>query len=336
MTLAFGLLAGLAFTSSRVQAQTPDKPYTYTYATAPYTYLDANAATTILASDGWDDTTVVFNLPSGFDFKYHGVPVTQWRMDTYGGLYPNDLDFTLEAPAIMGIQSDYADNGNSKISFAVSGNAGSRIAKIEYRNLGFYDGLATDTANFQIWLYEGIHKIEYHAGPSHTEPGFLDILGGGGNFVMTGLLFDIKESDKMLAQLVNYKNGANTDTALVLDPTDPTLDEVALMLYNTQAYPVNGAVFIFNPKPVTSVKEVVARISTVSPNPATDKVTLRLKNIPPADARVTVYTVTGQQVISSKVTATNTEIALDGLSKGVYLLSYDADGKRETLRLIKK
>lgn len=333
MTLALSLFAGMTALSTNLHAQAAGVPYNYSYTTVPYTYLDNNA-TTVLASDGWDDTTVVLNLPAGFDFKYQGVPVTQWRMDTYGGLYPNELDLGLEAPFITGIQSDYVDNGNSKISLAVSGTAGSRIAKVEFRNVGFYDGTATDTANFQIWLYEGSSKIEYHTGPSNVQAGFLDPFTGL-NYVVVGLLFDVNINDSVMVQAVNYKGGANTDTTLVVDPTNPDDSQFLTMLYDT-AYPVNGAVFAFTPQPVTSVKNLVARISAVSPNPASDKVTLQLKNTPPADAEVSVYTLTGQKVLSRKVTGVNTEIALNTLSNGVYMLSYHAGGQNETLRIVKK
>ncbi len=300
----------------------------------PIPTLDNNA-TTILSSNGWDDTTVVFNLPAGFNFKYHGTPVTQWRMDTHGGLYPNDLDFGLQAPFIMGIKSDYLDNGNSKISFDVSGTTGSRIAKVEFRNLGFYGGNATDTANFQIWLYEGSHKIEYHChGPSHTRSGLLNPFNNGDNGVLTGLMFDVNIADTALAHVVKHKNGIYTDTSFLVDPANLE-DQLDAVVYDT-VYPVNGAVFAFAPKSGTSVKELITRISSVSPNPAGDKVTLQLKNRPPADAQVVVYTLTGQSVLRRSITETLTDIALDGLSKGIYMLSYNGAGARETLRIVKK
>jgi hypothetical protein len=331
---ALGILAASALMSAETRAQGLAAPFDYSYSTAPYTYLD-NSSTLILGNTGWDDTSVVFSLPAGFNFKYQDVAVTDWRMDTYGGLYPNELSMDLELPAIIGVQSDYLDNGNSRISYTVSGTTGSRIAKVEFRNLGFYDGAASDTANFQIWLYEGSNKIEYHVGPNNTAEGMFNPESGS-NYLMTGLMCEIAGSSDIIIQAVNYNNGANTDTTLMLDPAGPSMEQGLAILYSITDFPVNGAVFTFAPKTVTSVKNLATRISTVSPNPATDKVTLQLKNTPPADAQVVVYTITGQKVYGQKVSGVNTEIALNNLTKGVYLLSYYAGGEKETLRLIKK
>lgn len=331
-----GLVAVAALLSTETKAQGPTAPYTYTYGTAAYSNLDENASL-ILGNTGWDDTTVVFTLPADFNFKYQGTAVTTWRMDTYGGVYPNDLDVSLELPAIIGVQSDFVDNGNSKISYNLTGAIGSRIAKVEFRNMGFFDGDAADSASFQVWLYEGTNKIEYHVGSSNITAGLLDPVNGGGNFISTGLMYAVAGGNDLLMHTIRYAGGTNTDTTFTIDASNgSTLEQALAALYSTTAYPVNGSVFTFVPKAATSVKNITARIGSVSPNPATDKITLQLKNAPAADALVAVYTITGQQVIRQKVTATNTDIALNGLTKGVYLLSYYADGARETLRIIKK
>ncbi len=321
------------FMATGLYAQTT--PYNYSYSTAPYVNLD-NTSTLILGNTGWDDTLVHFSLPSNFNFKYQGVPVTDWALDTYGGLYPNGYDTSLHTPAIIGIQADYADNGKSRISYAVSGTNGSRIAKIEFRNMGFYESDPADTANFQIWLYEGSSKIEYHAGTSHISPGMFNPVNEG-NLVMTGLMYAVENAiDAALMHMVRYRNGANTDTTLLIEDGFPNMEETMLMLYDTAVYPVNGAVFVFTPKTGTAVKTIATRISSVSPNPATDRVSLELKTMPAADAEVMVYSVTGQKVVHQKITAMHTDISLQALTKGIYLLSYYADGKRETLRIIKK
>ncbi len=195
--------------------------------------------------------------------------------------------------------------------------------------MGFYESDPADTANFQIWLYEGSSKIEYHAGTSHISPGMFNPVNEG-NLVMTGLMYAVENAiDAALMHMVRYRNGANTDTTLLIEDGFPNMEETMLMLYDTAVYPVNGAVFVFTPKTGTAVKTIATRISSVSPNPATDRVSLELKTMPAADAEVMVYSVTGQKVVHQKITAMHTDISLQALTKGIYLPSYYADGKRK-------
>ena len=327
--LLYGVLA-----VTRLDAQTAAVPYNYSYTTAPYTNL-GNDATLILGNTGWDDTLVRFSLPADFNFKYQGALVNDWALDTYGGLFLNGFDTVAGTPALLGIQSDYIDNGRSQISYALRGTTGSRIATIEFRSMGFYNGTAADSANFQIWLYEGLNKIEYHAGPGHTSPGMFDP-GDNGNTLMVGLAYHVNITDSLLLHTVRYRSGANLDTTLVASRNNHFWDDMVRMVYDTTVYPANGAVFAFMPKPGTSLNPVVSRISNVLPNPATDKITLYLKEAPPAGAAVTIYTLTGSKMISQEIKAMRTDITLLALTKGIYFLSYDAGGQRETLRIVKQ
>jgi hypothetical protein len=329
-TLLLGVAAMATITAN---AQTPTYPYTYSYSTVPYTNL--TDSTLILGSDGWDDTIVAFNLP--IDFKYQGVPVTQWYMDTYGGLYPNGMDMTgLDLPFILGVYCDYEDKLGATISYKVSGTAGSRIAKVEYRNVGFYDGDAAENANFQIWLYEGSNKIEYHIGPNQVNTATLDYLDNGG-VLLTGLLYDINVQDSLMFHTVQLQSGINNDTTMVLDPANFTEDELALQVYGT-AYPVNGSVFTFTPTPdqPNSIAKLPSQIGGLHPNPVTDKIMVQLKEQPQAGATISIFTITGKRLSTQPVTTQQTQVDMTTLSKGIYVLTYVADGRRESFRVIKK
>ncbi|PSK92059.1 T9SS type A sorting domain-containing protein [Taibaiella chishuiensis] len=331
---AVGILLHGVLAATGLYAQTPAVPYQYAYSTSSYANLGSNT-TLILGNTGWDDTLVHFSLPTDFNFKYQGAPVTNWALDTYGGLFLNGFDTVFGTPALLGIQSDYIDNGQSKISYALTGTPGSRITKIEFRNMGFYNGTAADSANFQVWLYEGTDKIEYHAGPGHTTPGMFDP-GNNGNVLLVGLTYNVHITDSLLLHTVRYRSGANTDTALVASRNNHLWEDIAPMVYDTAVYPANGAVFVFTPKTGTTLREVTSLISKVMPNPATDNITLQLKHMPLAGASVTISTLAGQQVVHRFITSARTDISLHALAKGVYLLSYVSGGQRETLKIIKQ
>jgi len=59
----------------------------------------------------------------------------------------------------------------SPLSYEVSGEPGTRICKIQWKNAGFFgdyqeNGSFTDYVNFQLWLHEVTGLIEMHYGPS--------------------------------------------------------------------------------------------------------------------------------------------------------------------------
>ncbi|RYE16239.1 MAG: T9SS type A sorting domain-containing protein [Sphingobacteriales bacterium] len=320
----------LSFSNARAQAT---YPYDFSYSTQPYAELTGET-TLILGSDGWDDTMVNFSLP--INFQYQGEPVTQWTMDTYGGLYPNELDLGLGAPFIFGIHTDYEDVVGATISYQVSGNTGSRIAKVEYKNVGFWGGGTTDFANFQIWLYEGSNKIEYHVGPNDVTPGTFDYPEGDGDALVVGLLYEAGVLDTVMFHGVQLMdNGQHSDTAVLTDPTGPGDAEELLLLYG-QTYPVNGSVFTFEvPSGVSAIAKIPKQVSNIYPNPATDRLTVQLKEA--KGGQLNVYSITGKKLLSQPVTGTTNQVSLTGLSKGVYLLQYStAAGQRETYRFIKK
>lgn len=329
--MMYTLLTGAVLSAAAITAQAQDYPYTFNYSTQPYTELSGET-TLILGSDGWDDTIVAFNLP--IDFKYQGIPVTQWHMDTYGGLYPNEMDMGLESPFILGVHADYEDKLGATISYQVTGATGSRIAKVEYKNVGFYDGEASEYANFQIWLYEGSNKIEYHVGPSQVGANTLDYQNEGGALIV-GLLYDTNVPDTVMFHAVRLNAGNHTDTTILADPNNPNSLDISNVLY-AATYPVNGSVFTFNAPSVSAIAKIPAQVSALYPNPVTDHIRLQLKAQPKNGATLTVYSVTGKKLFSQAVTGIQTDVNMATLPKGLYVLTYTAEGRRESFRVMKK
>jgi hypothetical protein len=328
-TLLLGVAAMATITAN---AQTPTYPYTFSYSTQPYANL--SDSTLILGSNGWDDTVVAFSLP--IDFKYQGVPVTQWHMDTYGGLYPNGMDTAFGVPFINGVNADYEDKLGATISYKVTGTTGSRIAKVEYRNVGFYDGDSTENANFQIWLYEGSNKIEYHIGPNQVNTATLDYFDAGGPLVI-GLQYDANLVDSALYHTVQPKDGAYADTVMQISYEESTDEQLMALFYGT-AYPANGTVFTFTPPTdqPNAIADVPAQIGGLYPNPVTDKITVQLKAQPKAGATLSIFTITGKKVLTQPVNTMLTQVNMATLPKGVYVLTYTAASSRESFRIIKK
>ena len=170
------LIASFLFANTGLNGQV--FPYIPTTFVAPYEELvDATPAVTGV----WDDPE--FAVPLGFDFVYFG--------DTSDVIYQVSLGAMMSfSPDVYGstsnwlfaYSSDLVDRGViddvpvSPISYKTEGFPGSRICKIEWKNVGFYEEYygsyaTTNFFNFQLWLYEGSNDIEIRFGPSDTSLG---------------------------------------------------------------------------------------------------------------------------------------------------------------------
>jgi len=108
----------------------------------------------------------------------------------------------------------------SNISYQLVGMEGSRILKIEWNNVGFFDELSGDNVstgftNFQLWLMEGTNDIEIHFGPNSILQPELSYAGTTGANIGLFPGYDVVED-------------TITSTAYVLggDPSAPILNEI--------------------------------------------------------------------------------------------------------------
>lgn len=322
--------------STATFAQDINYPYDFEFINAPnYEHL-SNAATQIIGSTGWDDEVIVFNLPQDFIFTYLGDTVTTWSLDTYGGLYPNDLNMDLDLPYILGVVADYMDNGNSEILLEITGNLGSRIAKIEFKNVGFYSALSpSDVANFQIWLYENSSIIEYRIGPNNVDPLVFD-----DDILVVGLGYPgLSTTDSVYFHVVNFKNSTNSDSIIGVDMNNPFGISFEDLNYHTE-YPISLSTFRFKPKVApNSIRNTAKNLKSgkLYPNPALDIVSLELNTTPKSGASIAIFTLNGQKVLTQNIINATTPIEIEGLAKGIYMLSYmPSNGAVENYKLIKK
>lgn len=165
----------MVIASISVQSQTL---YPYSFSSNTSAYQELSGATPLFQGIKWDDT--VEYIPIGFPFKwaYDNYSIDSIYVDTYGMLHAKfDSIFIWGLPSssmsaywadLCDVALNKADStlpAQSEISYQTTGNVGSRIFKVQFKNCGFYnDTSAQDVANFQIWLYEGSNIVEYHYG----------------------------------------------------------------------------------------------------------------------------------------------------------------------------
>lgn len=313
-----------SFTRANAQVK---YPYTFSTSTQAYVPL-SSAATELLGSTGWDDTLFQVSIP--FPVIFAGDTIPNLYMDTYGGFYFNDAGGDVY-PFIFSYFDDYIDYGKSKILKEITGASPNRIAKIEYQNLGFYTSgpAGLDSANFQVWIYEGSNKIEYHTGPNYTPNIVFDGVDDG---IAIGLIYTEYYNNTINAKdtchFVYNSSNSIKDTVLNINFTTEDISSY-FDYFNYGSFPENGRVFTFTPPQTTGLQDVKNNISfSLYPNPTKGVLTLQLPAAPADDASFNILDLSGKKIRTVKINSQNTSIDVAELSTGLYWGTYtDAKNK---------
>ncbi|RQO31747.1 hypothetical protein DBR32_07315 [Taibaiella sp. KBW10] len=333
-------------------AQSPVKRYDVTYSSGS-SYTPLTGATDLGFTGDWLDTTSN-NITLPIPFKYQNVTVNTIAIESYGSIYLNDrINEDMTTGHITGINlgGGYAGLGRGKVFYGVTGSAGSRIFKVEFRNVGrASDAVGNDTLNFQIWLYENNNAIEYRAGYSNVPDGifantFNDVMNGSQEPILCGLLNN--RGDSIAIASTNLFLHATKYTALGFSDTAITLDDIGVssglpdaaavdaILYG--AYPRNGSVIRFVPRTPTSIHKVDFDMATVFPNPSKDGMyQLSLKETAKTGAMVTIYDMTGKAVLQQTLSTTHSRLDLSRFAGGHYFGKINNGDRIGTFKLIKE
>jgi hypothetical protein len=149
--------------------------FIYTLTSFNATYTEITGGTSLNAGEIWDEPTYI--MPLAFPFVINGNPVTELEFYGAGSLMRSPTSDPFVYNFIFPFEADLIDRGAfgttslSPISYTVVGSPGSRIQIMQFKNAGSYNemdfnGTLDMFVNFQMWLYEGSHSIEYRFGPS--------------------------------------------------------------------------------------------------------------------------------------------------------------------------
>jgi hypothetical protein len=288
---------------------------TYQFEAFNETYEDLVGSTSLNDGEVWDDPA--FTISLGFEFTIGDVTFDTLFIieDGFGASMStmSELDAT-PVPLLLPVGQDIIDlgfnanNSLSEISFLTSGNAGSRILKIEYNNVGFIEDLQTfDFMNFQIWLYETSNVLEYRYGTSEVQNTVNSFEGFSG-------------------PLVAFFPSANLEDGILLsegyllegDPANPDL--VTLVAGGTEANNSvdgvipEGTVYRFT-SDVLGVSDFNEAQLVLYPNPATDY--LNIENFDSASA-YQFFNNLGQKI--NIQIDDNGVVDLENLSTGFYTI----------------
>lgn len=154
------LLALSGFSSVRAQQ------FSYTVSCdSSGTYQELTAQTLLNPGGGaWAQT---YRVPLGFAFSFLGNTFDSVTVERNGYLsFDSDRRYALMVYNAFRDKTD-STNNHSTLGYALSGTAGSRILKLQYKNVGATRN-KKELFSYQIWLKEN-GSIEVHVGP-HTYP----------------------------------------------------------------------------------------------------------------------------------------------------------------------
>jgi len=313
--------------------------YDFSVTTEPYSNLVGS--TSLNNNAPWDDPEYV--IPIGFNFNYFNTTITEFYLKDWGdGAALSSLNLGTGITSVLtAYGADIADraynpdNPNattgalSNISYLVAGNAGNRILKIEWKNVGYYDeildfGTANDFTNFQLWLFEGSNTIEVHFGPnSITDPDTV-FTGESGASISLIPYFDIDNElfgSQPALELTGPPSAPNLVSSTVFDET-----------FLNGVIP-NGTVYRFSNNTL-NVKEFATTNSSIKliPNPAYDVFSLKSNNDASIN-KLSILSLSGALIKEINRPVRTVDISF--LSQGIYYVKIEYGANNTTKRLVK-
>lgn len=296
----------------------------YTFLKTTGTYSNVTAGTTL--NDG-------ASIPIGFPFYHYGI-----RFDTLYATMEGYVDLTSEINncestlgafvAFCDVDPNFNDSG---IRYKLSGNAGSRILIIEWRNVAIdFPGTADndDHVNFQIALFEGTNKIEYRYGPN----------------LITDLNADLQGYDgpQVYHEIAHFLTFQTRNMWLYFSAASPSvLTDFTGADDNIVGAPANGTIYRFTPSAATSIgANAELQSVTVFPNPTNSFLSINLNSDYDQQLNLVVTDLSGRVTQTSvntlKAGNNNTELDCSQWAAGVYYLQLTTGVTIWTKKIVKQ
>ena len=306
-----------------------------------FTQAYSNLASPIVVplAAGWDDPDVI--IPLGFTHTAFGKSTSTMYID--GSNYSSGMDITTSLTGLVnsyspGIdimeRSVYPPNTPSSISYKTEGSTGSKIAKIQWGNFGFYgendiDGTLTDSANFQMWFYEGTNAVEYRFGPSYISDFERNV-----------------ESTKLPIGLITNLDisGFNFDYLYYLTALNPAaldsfnLSSIPTVDIGINSYPVSGTVIRFSAPGAVGVNNSIQLNDelTFYPSIVSSSANVYFTNSLKGAAAIRVLDMSGKVVAHQIVRNQKNNIDLSHLAASNYMLQVRYQGQNVFYQFVKK
>lgn len=330
-------LLTLSFTFSFFISQAQIFPYTFLTTTENYSELTGAIE---LTTPGlvWDDPR--YAIPLGFEFSLFD--------DT------NDSLFFIGVGAELSLKSpnspfpysqfevyfddlidvDSVTDEKSTISYLTEGVIGSRIFKLEWKNVGFYEevayiGTASNRISFQLWLYETSNDIEFRFGPSNiTDPNTIHPLGGPSCGLIDSFSMDLEFKAYWAAS-----GNAAMPSIIQVSPND-------LFYYYTfgtlDTHPADGQVYRFtNTTSSTKFQNNNFAVQTY-PSLVQNEFFVEVgQNFLNENTQINIVNSFGQIIYNKTITSTKERLDASDFPKGIYYVIVVNEIGRSTQKIMK-
>lgn len=313
-----------------------------------------------LLKEAWDDPELTLPLAANSDFTLFGTKEkidTLWLLDEFAGVVlstkkvgknlPNDT-----ASLIIVYGADLVDRAYklwtrkqassiSPITVQPKLDVGGRIWILEWKNAGFFNeldelGSATSAINFQLWIYEKTKNLELKFGTS--TPNALpnpSLLFNGKSGPMIALVKGYNFQTDTYKDLWYLRGAAN-------NPTPQVLRNGKLQEFNEtlDSHPVSNQVYRFCAvAPVRFATDPIPEIEiNATPNPTYERTTVKFSPLL-QPTQVWVSDQLGRKVSPLQeliAGTTETELNLQGLPPGIYLIHLNNDQHTQVHKVIKQ
>lgn len=302
---------------------------TYDFSVSNQPYVNLSGSTSLNNGNLWDDDE--FTIPIGFDFTisthtFNTIYIVEWSAG--GVLSSSPLDtgvLPVFVPIGQDIVSRFDANGStSPLSYKLEGIIGSRVLKIEWNNLGFFeDSTLNDFMNMQMWLYEGTNIIEYRYGSSAINNPNESFEGETGPNVGLFTSLDIDEFELLDNAYFLTGNTSNPDVVIVEaggDGDGASLDGVI----------PDGTVYRFEPG-ILATTDLNTVDFAMYPNPVEDSFIIK------TNSNVELVVITnnlGQKVL--ELDDAIKSINISEIPSGIYFVTIHSELGKATKRIIKR
>ena len=317
--------------------------YDFQLSNETYVQLANATAVEFEPDDDWVDLdeSLELELEFGFTVPILGLPSEAIFNFISPALLVSSFDFEADDPVVPFIvpttiqlqnRGSISGNSASEILYQTTGDTGSQIFKLEYRDVGFANESLRDTTqdmftNLQVWIYEGSGCIEYRYGET--------------SITDTELIFE-GESGSSAGLLSVLSSQLDSDTVLYAilttgDPQNPIIfeDEITTEAPRGEGYPSSGVVYTFCPEIETSTADLDRTLDwEVFPNPTLDFLTVKLNDL--AGANYSLVAMNGQVVRTGNIGIDNKKVDVRDLSRGIYMLTIQTEEGIATKRFWKK
>ena len=298
-------------------------------------YVELENPISLTNGEIWDDPT--FTVPLGFDFDYLGQTVsTLSANDNFtGGMLLVGIGNSEGINMIIPYFSDVIDKGygttksESEISYEITGDSPARIAKIEWKNCGFYDEVInfqnTSSVNFQLWIYEESNIIDVVFGPSDVNTKIAHELGGA----TIGMAQNINFGTEIVEAFWNLHG----------NPFDPEIDEVIGTNFNFEPQvligdPPSGMIYRFTPNVVSSTQKL-EKLESVKVYPTLVEEQFIIENNSAAKVNAQVFNSLGMKIKEIDLGVGSQSINCSNFEAGMYYINMSQGDKVANQKIIK-